>query len=467
MEYREFCARWERVDALLAGGLERGFVALSLAHHARQRKRPMTAAEAETFALESRRALRCTVAREWLHESTRDFSRHLAESPVLQQFCLLGDLEVVVIPGHSQVQRYQYWLPGAELGALARGMVAQASAPDAPATLGLAAPVSLDTVWVDSTCAATNAHYPVDWVLLRDAVRTLIAGIQRLRARGLKHRMPAPATFPAAMNQLCMRMTHAGRGAKGETKRKAILREMLALTATVEAHAERYVALAAAWEDRPGQVEAARRRMATVLALLPTVVEQVRARLLHGQAVPNGEKILSLYEPDTAVLTRGKAGAQVEFGHSLFLAEQRDGLIVDWALPQRPQDDPTLLVEAVARWLAAYGRGTIRASVGDRGFASPRARRALADADIRDAACPRSPRQLAQRLADDPDFRPQQRRRSQTEGRVAIVKQTFLHGVLHTKGHAHHAVEMTWVVLTHNLWVLARLPTASKLMLAA
>jgi hypothetical protein len=74
---------------------------------------------------------------------------------------------------------------------------------------------------------------------------------------------------------------------------------------------------------------------------------------------------------------------------------------------------------------------------------------------------------LAQRLADDPDFRPQQRRRSQTEGRVAIVKQTFLHGVLHTKGHAHHAVEMTWVVLTHNLWVLARLPIASKLMLAA
>jgi len=39
-----------------------------------------------------------------------------------------------------------------------------------------------------------------------------------------------------------------------------------------------------------------------------------------------------------------------------------------------------------------------------------------------------------------------------------IVKQTFQGGRLHTKGYAHHETEVTWVVLAHHLWVLARLP---------
>ena len=65
-------------------------------------------------------ALRCTVARRCLRESLREFSCHLAESPVLQQFCLLGDLAAVTVPGHSQLQRYAYWLPAEEMRAVSR-----------------------------------------------------------------------------------------------------------------------------------------------------------------------------------------------------------------------------------------------------------------------------------------------------------------------------------------------------------
>jgi hypothetical protein len=35
---------------------------------------------------------------------------------------------------------------------------------------------------------------------------------------------------------------------------------------------------------------------------------------------------LSLYETDTRVIVRGKAGASVEFGNTLLLAEQPDGV---------------------------------------------------------------------------------------------------------------------------------------------
>ena len=464
VEFTEFCARWERVDALVRAGVEREFVTRSLAH--KTRARPMTPAEQAAYQRESQRALRCTVARLLLGESLREFSCHLAESAVLQRFCLLGDLATVTIPGHSQLQRYQYWLPAEEMATLITGLLQQAQGAEGPTPLGLAEPVDLSTVWVDSTCAETPVHHPVDWLLLRDAVRTLILAIVVLREHGLKQRMPEPGTFLTAMNQLCIAMTHGGKGAKGTAKRKAVLRAMTALVHTVQGHAERYVALVAALPaPPPGWAGAAQRRMQAVLEQLPAVLHQAHERIIGERPVSNAEKVLSLYEPDTAVLLRGKQGAQVEFGYSLFLAEQRDGLIVDWALPQTPQTDGALLQEAIRRWQTAYGE-TLRTVVTDRGFDGRATRTALAEAGLRNGMCPRSPRQLIERL-EEPTFRAQQRRRAQTEGRIAIVKQTFLGGRLHTKGYAHHVQEVAWTILAHNLWVLARLPVTSKQALAA
>ena len=50
------------------------------------------------------------------------------------------------------------------------------------------------------------------------------------------------------------------------------------------------------------------------------------------------DKILSLYEQDVRILVRGKAGAEVEFGNALYLAEQADGLIVDYPPPEAKRD---------------------------------------------------------------------------------------------------------------------------------
>jgi hypothetical protein len=470
VEFRDFCSLWQRVDALLNAGVERDFVQRSLLHQVKRRKRPMSFEEQQAFQVVSQQALRCTLARHLLQESLRDFSRHLGESPVLQQFCGLARLGEIEIPNHSQLQRFEYWLPAAEMLPLVQGLLKQACGEEATTTLGLQTPVSLETVWVDSTCAETHIHYPVDWVLLRDAVRTLVQAILVLREHGLKHRMPEPESFLTAMNQLCMRMTHAGKGDKGKAKRKAVLREMKALVQTVQAHAERYLALIADLE-REGRLHgwavAAQRRMGQILAQLPAALRQAHERIIGERSVRNEEKVLSFYEPDTAVLTRGKAGAQTEFGHSLFIGEQRDGLIFDWALPQAPQTDQTLLTGGVARWQTAYGPTTIRAAVTDRGFDGPDTRTTLQEAGIKNGMCPRSPQQMATRFAEDKAFREQQRRRAQTEGRIAIVKQTFLGGRLSTKGYAHHVMEVGWVILAHNLWVLARLPVASEQMLAA
>ena len=51
-----------------------------------------------------------------------------------------------------------------------------------------------------------------------------------------------------------------------------------------------------------------------------------------------------------------------------------------------------------------------------------------------------------------------QRRRSQTEGRISIIIHNFLGCPIRSKGFAHRQLAVGWGVLTHNLWVVARLP---------
>ena len=173
MEFVEFCALLNRIDELLAG-TEAEFVSQCL--QIKRRKRTMTNSEQIAYQIESCRALRCNIVRHLLQESYRDFSCHLAESAVLQRFCGFIDLVETKVPGHSQLHRYERWLPETNIRGLIIALILQAEAADALKTLGLARPIDMKTAWLDTTCAKTNAHFPVDWLLLRDAAHTFITG---------------------------------------------------------------------------------------------------------------------------------------------------------------------------------------------------------------------------------------------------------------------------------------------------
>jgi IS5 family transposase len=91
----------------------------------------------------------------------------------------------------------------------------------------------------------------------------------------------------------------------------------------------------------------------------------------------------------------------------------------------------------------------------DRGFDSAKTRKELARAGIYNGICPRAPEELKKRLEEEA-FVECQRRRSQTEGRIGIFKNQFLGRPLRVKGFEHRELAVAWSVLTHNLWVIAR-----------
>ncbi len=125
-------------------------------------------------------------------------------------------------------------------------------------------------------------------------------------------------------------MTHAGNKTDSQRQRKKTLRQMDSLVGVVRQHARRYRALLdEQWQKtdwtRP-QAEQVLQRMDQVLEQLPKARQQARQRILQEQPVANADKILSLYEPDIHVIVRKKAGAEVEFGNTFFLAENPQGL---------------------------------------------------------------------------------------------------------------------------------------------
>jgi hypothetical protein len=466
VDYLTLCRRLEQIESLLqASGLEADFVEPALQGWLKPKpaSRLPTARQQQQFQLRSRRALRCTILRTLLQEDYRGFSCALAGSPLYQWFCLVDALDQVRVPSKSELQRFAHWLEAAQMRQMMERLLLTGLDPSGP--LDLKEPVDLEEYFVDTTALKANVHFPVDWVLLRDATRTLMKALTLIRREGLKARMEPPAEFLRRINRLCIEMTHSRRKPESRKERKRVWRGMKKLVKVVGRHARKHRDLLdQEWEKTNWtrrQAEQVLRRIDQVLELLPRAQKQAHERIIGERKVDNAEKILSLYEPDIQVLVRGKAGAEVEFGNKLLLGENRQGIILDYHIWQESAPaDASLLVESLERVVVGLKK-KMGAVGGDRGFASKANSGGLAWAEIFDGLCPRSPAALKERMKE-PRFVRMQKRRSQTEGRISILQRGFLGRPMRAKGFAHRELAVAWGVLTHNLWMLARLKREKK-----
>jgi hypothetical protein len=372
-------------------------------------------------------------------------------------------MDQVRVPSKSELQRFAHWLPAPQMRRILDGLLRRAL--EQPRKMGLKEALDLETCFLDSTCLKANIHFPTDWVLLRDGVRTLMKATLLIRKAGLRGRMEAPEAFLSRMNRLCMEMTQAARRAGSKKGRKRVLRQMKKLVGVVQAHARRHRELLDRhWERTEWtrtQAEQVLRRIDGVLELLPRARKQAHERIIGGRQVANADKILSLYDTDVRVIVRGKAGAEVEFGNTLVLGENSQGLILDYEIIQESAPaDSQLVFTTLVRIEEGTGK-RVQAVVTDRGFASKSNSRTLKEAGTYDAMCPRSPQALGDRMKQK-RFARLQRRRAQTEARIGILKRQFLGAPLRAKGFAHRELALAWGVLTHNLWMFARLRKIKK-----
>jgi len=288
--------------------------------------------------------------------------------------------------------------------------------------------------------------------------------VKLIRKYGLFSRMDQPGVFIREMNKLCIQMTHARNAKDSKKERKKIFRLMKKLIKKIKSHGERYRdLLSLRWNETILTEKQALRiveRMDKVLLKLPVAIKQAHERIIGERKIKNEDKILSLYEDDIHVVIRKKADALVEFGNKLLLGEQTDGIIIDWKLyKEKVPAVQKLLEESLKRLKLAYKGRLIESISGDRGFFNKKNQRFLETEKIKDYICPKPVGELRCRILET-DFIEHQNRRAQTEARIGILKNKFLGKLLRSKGYTNRERSLSWAVLAHNLWIIARLHVA-------
>ncbi len=395
--------------------------------------------------------------------SFRHLSRALGSSDLLADFCRVRQIDGIRGISKSTLERASKFFSEEQLRALHRTLTEVVGDALLARQVGLDKPIDTTICLIDGTCLEANIHWPTDWVLLKDVAGTLLKAIRLIREKaGLRHRMPIePEPLARQMNRLCIQMTHSRRRKDSARQRKGILRQMKKLLKRIGEHARSHrELLQACWEQSDyseKQVQQILARMERMSEQIPVVIKQAHERIIGGRQVKNAEKVLSVYELDGQVIVRGKAGQEVEFGNTLFLGESVEGYLLDWKLyGSRTPSENEQMQESLQRQNRFNLEEPIAAMCADRGFASQRARRQLAQEGIYDALCPRDPKQLKKRM-EEPLFRQLQKRRASTEGRIGVLKNRWQAGRLRSKGFANRSISVAWSVLSHNLWKVAKM----------
>ena len=461
-DYHEFRTTLEEMDRILdASGIEKRFIMSLIAAGTKKLSERALQRRYKMYRL----ALRYSILLALTGFPYRKLARTVPDSILFQWFTGSAKLDGISPLSKSSIERLEKLIPSKELSELIHDLNrVSADKQMSSKLLYREEALKMDQVFADTTCVKMNIHFPVDWLLLRDATRTLIKAIIVIREHGLKHRICTPEYFISKMNKLCIEMTHARKTKNAKKKRKVVLRRMKRLMKLIKSHAINYRQLLEAhgeetdWTE--AQVQYTLDKIDNILNQLPQAIKQAHERIIGERKVPTRKKILSLYEHETRVIVRGKAGAEVEFGNALYLAEQANGLIIDWKfIEEQPPSDSKLVEASLIRIEDAYGQTESYAA--DRGFDAASTREILENSGVTNGICPRSVNRLKEQLEDE-GFCILQKRRAQTEGRIGIFKNAYLGKPLRNKGFKNRRTRIEWCILTHNLWKLARMAAQAK-----
>ena len=100
------------------------------------------------------------------------------------------------------------------------------------------------------------------------------------------------------------------------------------------------------------------------------VCDVARRRILKGDTIENGEKLFSLFEPETQLINRGKVPHPIEVGHRVLVVEDGAGFVCYYAILPHGVEDRAVAVDTMKQVQERF-HGQVRSASFDRGFHTP------------------------------------------------------------------------------------------------
>jgi IS5 family transposase len=317
----------------------------------------------------------------------------------------------------------------------------------------------------DGTVVETNIHHPSDSSLLADSVRVLgrtlrwarevLQGQTDLGQQVFRNRI-------RSVRRLARQVGEAMRKS-GETAREQSLRAYHKLVKATQQTIEQAQQVVPALQAVTGkQAEKLTEILETFIPRAEQVVSQTVRRVFQGEKVPASEKIVSLFEPHSAIIRRNKARKPTEYGHKVWLDEVDGGIVTRWqVLEGNPNDDQQWL-PSLEHHIECFGRPPNQMSA-DRGVHSPHNEQVARERGVKRVILPQPGRKSEARKRHEKQRWFQQGRRwhAGVEGRISVLKRRHELDRCRDTGRQGFDKWVGWGVITANLLVIGRYVAAS------
>ena len=287
---------------------------------------------------------------------------------------------------------------------------------------------------VDTTVVETNIHYPTDSSLLGDGDRVLTRLMKKVTAIA----GAAGTKLRDSMRSVQRRVAEIARAsrAKGETgqaKLNLLYPKLLEITGRVMGQARRFSVEIGSGVKRSGDVlqqarlQGLKAQIDDMVETVKKVVHQTKARVFGGDTHVAG-KILSIFEPSTEVIRKGKASKPTEFGKVVKVQEAENQIVIDFEVYDQKPSDSDLLIPAIQAHEKLMGRVPDLAAA-DAGFFSAKNEAEAQKMGVKRVSVPnRSTKSPARRQHQKQRwFKKAQKWRTGCEGRISVLKRR--HGV--------------------------------------
>ena len=304
--------------------------------------------ETGRHGLPAEAVLRCALLKQYRQLSYVELAFHLEDSA---SFISFARLPLSWSPKKSVLQQTISAISAASWEAINR------------AVLSSARQQKLDdgsVVRIDSTVTESLMHAPTDRSLLWDGVRVMV----RLLKQAETLLGATPFTW-RNHRRLAKKRAAAIQYSRGKRRKAKLYRDMITATRATMAS----LRLAAQHLLASGSIEAValRHEAEQYLPLIERVIDQTERRVFAGEAVPAGEKLVSLFETHTDIIVKG--GRDVHYGHKLNLTTGRSGLVFDIVVEAGNPADSERFLPMLERHIARQDTAP-RQTASDGGYAS-------------------------------------------------------------------------------------------------
>ena len=382
---------------------------------------------------------------QWSYEHTEKW---VADSLVLRQFCRVY---AEAVPDDTTLIRWANLIQPATLHHLLDHIVDLAR--QLKVTL-------LRKLRIDGTVVESNIHYPTDSSLLYDGVRVLSRTLRQAKQMLLDTTEQARAacrdrTRSAKRSMMRIMQTARRRGEQAEQALQLAYQHLLSVS---EASVQQAQHLATVLHEQFG--ERAQRLVKSLehyIPLVQQVIEQTKRRVLLDEQVPASEKLVSLFEPHTAIIRKGKPGKATEFGRVVWLSEVDGGIISRYAVLSGNPDDAEQLAPSLDHHIQLFSKPP-HLLAGDRKLATAANERYAERQGVKQVVLPKSGAKSAKRVAYEHQrwFRRGCNWRAGIEGRISGLKRG--QGLERCGYHGDDGMErwVGWGLIAHDLRTIAQ-----------